>query len=204
MVAVSLFVISMSTILFFFGSNIEKDQPQELKTSVMESFDIKSLQDQENSYRTMLKNNEDSIIVLNGDGTIDFTSWDIETGLGYNQNEMKTQIFFLYLNPDDLSLFLGAFGKVIDTQKPMHMVGPYRLRSKDGGYHLVIGNLTPVIEGDKVTKIVVSTKDITKQMSDAADKKKTEEDQAPKGKKIRNQSEKETDPVKLIADKIAG
>jgi len=181
MVAVTLFVVSMSTFMFFFGVN--GTEPKELKTDVVnevtESIDVKSLQDDEKNYRKLVNNQEDPVFVMNLDGTIKFSSWDVENTLGYKQEDLDHQIFFSMLHPDDLSLFLGAFGKVLQNKKPVTMVGPYRLRGKDGQYHIHMGSLFPILTQDVVTQIAISSKDIGKKVDDD-DKSQEEQVDPPK------------------------
>ncbi len=171
MVAVALFVVSMSTILFFIGSNGGLNGG-EIKTDVLdppavtESIDVKSMQEKETAYRKLVNDQEDPVFVMNVDGTIRFASWDVENALGYKQTEINKQIFFLLIHPDDLSTFLGAFGKVIQNKKPETMVGPYRLRDNKGEYHLNMGSLYPIMNGDSVEEIAISSRDITKKVQD--------------------------------------
>lgn len=198
MVAVTLFVLSMSTTLFFFGANGE-DSSEHLKTDVLdhgavtESIDVKSLQEQEKSYRSVMNNQEDPVFVMNVDGTIKFASWDVESALQYKPKELDNQIFFLLINPEDLSPFLNAFGKVIQNKKPVSTVGPYRLRDVNGEYHLHVGSMTPVITHGEVEEIVITSKDISNQVEKEkkAKEEKSKKPVAPKSKKIMNQKDKD-------------
>jgi PAS domain S-box-containing protein len=192
MVAVTLFVISMSTLLFFFGSN---GGQKDLKTDVIgggsnvtESINVKSAQDDEQSYRTIVNNEEDPVFVMNVDGTIKFSSWNVESTLGYKPDELQHQIFFLMIHPDDLSTFLGAFGKVIQNKKPVTMVGPYRLRDKNGEYHLHMGSLFPIVVQGNVDSIAIASKDIssTVQPDQPQQNQGKKPATVPKGKKIMN------------------
>ena len=204
--ATALFVVSMSTLLFFFGNNMKASHNQELQTDVMQTVDIKSLQEDENKYRKLLNNEQDPIVVLNLDGTVDFTSGDIESILGYKQNELSHQMFLLLMNPEDIATFMGAFGTAIQTEKPVTTVGPYRIRDKNGQYHINIGSAVPVIDNGKIVKIAISTRDITNELektdgqNDKNDPKgSTQEKEKPKGKKIIN--EKNGGNEHLLADK---
>lgn len=167
MVAVTLFVVSMSTILFFFGAD-HKDLKADVieGPAITESLDVKSAQEEEKTYRKLVNNNEDPVFVMNVDGTIKFASWDVESTLGYKQEDIDSQIFFLLLHPDDLSPFLGAFGKVIQNKKSVSMVGPYRIRDKNGEYHLHMGSLFPIVTDGNVEEIAISSKDISKKVKD--------------------------------------
>jgi hypothetical protein len=78
------------------------------------------------------------------------------------------------IHPDDLSTFLGAFGKVMQNKKPVSMVGPYRLRDKDGEYHLNMGSLFPIISEGNIQEIAIYSRDISKNVQDETqDVKKT-------------------------------
>lgn len=204
MVAVTLFVLSMSTTLFFFGSNGEQ-APGHLKTDVLdhgtvtESIDVKSLQETEKNYRSLMNNQEDPVFAMNVDGTIKFASWDVENILEYKPEELSNQIYFLLINPEDLSPFLSAFGKVIQDKKPVTMIGPYRLRDQNGEYHLHVGSMTPVIVHGEVKEIVITSKDISKQVEEEEKEEKKHENKkpVPKSKKIMNQ--KNSDHGRFLA-----
>lgn len=211
MVAVTLFVVSMSTLLFFMGGNDDINN-HDLKTSVVEensikeSIDVKSLQEDEKNYRKLVNNQEDPVFVMHIDGTISFASWDVETIMGYKPGELEHQVFFLLIHPEDLSTFLGAFGKVVQTKQAVPMVGPYRLRDQKGEYHLNVGSLIPVIEHGNIDSIAISTKDIgqkeNKEKKDEHSSPENSEEKKvpvqPKSKKIMNQ--KETEHARFLAD----
>lgn len=204
MVAVTLFVLSMSTVLFFFGENADGSE-KDLKTNLMEgssmteSIDIKSPQESEQKYRKVVNNIEDPVFVLNLDGTLKFASWDVENTLEYKPEELDHQIFFLMIHPEDLSTFLGAFGKVIQNKKPVSMVGPYRLRDKKGEYHLHMGSMQPIMSHGEVEEVAVSSKDISKKVQNEHKvQKEQKKSTAPTSKKIMNQ--KESDHGRFLAD----
>ena len=194
MVAVTLFVVSTSTILFFFGANGDTTH-QDLKTDLIEGSAITHSNSKELTYRKLVNNEQDSVFVMNVAGMISFASGDVESNLGYKPTALNNQIFFLMIHPDDLSTFLGAFGKVIQNKKAVFNVGPYRFRDQGGEYHLHMASLTPVITGGNIEAIAVSSKDISKNVPNSG---KTIQ---PKGKKIMN----ETDDAqaRFLADKPA-
>lgn len=204
MVAVTLFVLSMSTVLFFFGENTAGSE-KDLKTNLMEgssmteSIDIKSPQESEQKYRKIVNNIEDPVFVLNLDGTLKFASWDVENTLEYKPEELDHQIFFLMIHPEDLSTFLGAFGKVIQNKKPVTMVGPYRLRDKKGEYHLHMGSMQPIVNHGEVEEVAVSSKDISKKVqNEHKTQKEQKKSTTPTSKKIMNQ--KDSDHGRFLAD----
>lgn len=203
-VAVALFIVSMSALLFFLGSNTDF-QAHDLKTNVIESADHKPVQNEETHYRQLLKNNEDPFVVMKVNGSIDFISSNFESTLGYSEKEAQTQVFFNLLNPDDLSVFLGGFGKVLQSEQGVTIVGPYRIRNQKGDYHLHIGSAVPIVVKGKIEEIVLSTKDISAQVPEENDKETPTENQSHQssgsGKKIRNENNKVEN--RLMAEKPA-
>lgn len=205
MVAVALFIVSMSALLFFLGSNTEF-QAHDLKTDVIETVDHKPAQNEETHYRQLLKNNEDPFVVMNVNGSINFTSSNFESTLGYSEKEAQNQVFFNLLNPEDLSIFLGGFGKVLQSEQGVTIVGPYRIRDKKGDFHLHIGSAVPVVVKGKIEKIVLSTKDISAQVPEDKTPETPTENQTHQssnsgGKKIRNENNKVEN--RLMAEKPA-
>lgn len=220
LVALGLFMASMSVLFFFL-----KDDQQghhELKANIVDSISFKTHQEEEKLYREMIHNEKDQVIVIGLDGLIKFVSWDFEAKTGYHGKDIKNTLFFSYLNPDDLSIFLEAFGKVIDSESALSMVGPYRIKDHKGQYHFHIGSLYPIIEHEKVVEIAIATRDITEELkkdSTTADPHNdpqqpihtpiNEEENDPerkpsdkdKDKKIRDK--KENDQTHLMADKLA-
>ncbi len=211
LIAVALFVVSVSTLLFFLGANPEV-QKHEVKADFLEGINVKSLQEDESHYRKLTNNLEDPILVLALDGSIEFVSRDVESKWSYVKKDIVHQSFFVLLHPDDLPDFLGVFGKVLQTEQPVNTIGPYRIRAKNGEYRMIIGLAAPLIEKGKVQKIVIAAKDITSELSEKSDegntkkqnnhlKKNREKSRPanPKGKPIRD--EKQPVDGRIIADK---
>lgn len=161
-VAIGLFIASMSTLLFFL--NDAPESHLQLKTDVVDSITLKSRQEEERVYRELLENHSDPIIILGLDGTIHFASWEFEANGGYRHKELKGELFFSLLHPDDLGTFMAAFGKVIETEKILTMIGPYRLRYKNGEYSVHMGSLHPLKEGEKILKLGITTRDISNEI----------------------------------------
>jgi PAS domain S-box-containing protein len=160
--AVGLFVTSMTGLLFFLSQ--DPGTNAELKTNVMDSISLKSDQEAENNYREILNNKEDPVLVIGIDGIINFMSWSAENATGYSKDDIKNQLFFNYLNPEDLGTFMAAFGKALKDEKPVTMVGPYRVRGKDGAYHYHMGAIYPIIENGKIIKMGIVSRDISQEI----------------------------------------
>ena len=160
-IAAGVFIVSMTALLLFL--NTENRDPQNFKADVINAESAKS-EEIETKYRSLMQNQEDPIVVINLDGKIDFISWNYASETGFGIEDLREKLFFSYLHPDDLPTFFSAFGKVIDSGKPVTMIGPYRLRDKNGEYHFNIGSVYPVIEDGKVSSIGITTRDISEHM----------------------------------------
>ncbi len=203
LIAVALFVVSMSTLLFFLGSNTETQQ-HEIKTDLLENSKVKSLNDTEDYYRKLVNNHEDSILALALDGSIEFASLDTESKWGYGKKDILNQSIFVLLHPDDLPDFLGVFGKVLQTEHSVNTMGPYRVRGKDSGYRIIIGLATPLMEKGKIQKIIITAKDITDGLAEKSNENDLKQQKhRPVDKKKRPTIDETQQPVegKIIADK---
>ena len=192
--AVAMFIVSVSVLMFFFSANTEI-APHDIKTDIIEGINVKLPQENESKFRKLLNNNKDSVLAVALNGDIEFASWDFESILGYKQEEILHKSFFTLLNPEDLSDFLGAFGRVMESHQQVNTIGPYRIRDAGGKYHIHIGSATPLLEKDKIRQIIISTKDITDELNEKQDLKQKNSEE----KSILQQENKAE--IKIIAEK---
>lgn len=221
--AVALFVVSMTVLLFFLTYRADHDQ-HELKANVVDSISLKSHQEQEDSYRDLVNNHEDPLIVVMMDGEIEFVSWDFEPISGYKTADLEKQQFFSMMHPNDLPTFIADFGQVISTEQPQSIVGPYRIRKAEGDYMLSIATLHPIFEDNKLYSIAIISRDITNELpsnteaSSEEEETPPEEENPPKESPVGPPEEEETtsesddtkirdetneDGTRLIVDKLA-
>lgn len=191
MVAVALFIVSMSTLMFFIGNNNELKHSSDFKADIIDVMKMKSPEEQEKKYRELAHNEKDSIVVLNLENSVEFMSADLESSLGYTQDEIAHQPFYKLIHPEDLAIYLGGFGQVLKTQQTVNVVGPYRMRNKNSDYQMHIATAVPSLEENKVTHIILVIRDISESMKD---KPRSNE------KKIKNQSN--NSDARLMAEKI--
>ncbi len=195
-IAFALFIVSTSTLLFFVGSNGEV-KGTDLKTDVIENHNNSATQEEEKNFRHIANNKDDSLVVLNLDGTIDFATQDFEERMGYSQTEIHDQVFFDLLNPEDFTSFLGVFSKVLHNHEPISLIGPYRIRDKAGEYHTNIGATAPYLLKGKLEKIILTLKDITAKNADKKTEKQSENDH----KDAEQKDTKESDSKKIQNEK---
>lgn len=165
MAAVTLFIVSLTTLLFFLTG--QSGGNHDLQANIVDSLDHKSQQEEEKTYRQMVDEQEGPITVLGTDGSVQFTSWEFESLIGYSKESMKEELFYSSIHPEDLSLFVAAFNKVLTSDSPVMMIGPYRMRSKDDAYQVHMASLYPIQKDAEVTSIIVSVRDITKEIQQA-------------------------------------
>jgi PAS domain S-box-containing protein len=187
--AFTLFIVSMSAIIFFLGSDHELKK-NEYKAQVI--ADQHSPEQLEEKYRVLSHNEKNPFLVLSTDGTIEFVSPDFEKATGFKQDELKHQLYLLFINSEDLSIFLGAFAKILESAETLNMIGPYRFREKSGEYHFQMGSAVPVLKKEgRIEYIILIIKDIGTNLPANQEGKK----------KIRNQ---DSENDRLMAEKIRG
>lgn len=160
--AVALFVVSLTGLLYFLTGEPGGDHG-EFKANVVDSLSVKTQQEEERTYRSLLDeyDHEGPLVVLGVDGVVEFSSWDFELTTGYTPEDMEEELFYSFIHPEDLSLILGAWGKVLSTEDPVIMVGPYRMRNAKGEYELHMASFYPVKKDEKITNIIIAIREIT-------------------------------------------
>ena len=114
----------------------------------------------ERYFRTLIANAQDTITVLNADGTYRFESPATERTLGYKPEELLGKKVFDFIHPEDRSAVLEVFRQGLGLSRGPQRI-EFRFQHRDGSwrYFESIGqNLLhdPVVQG-----IVVNSRDIT-------------------------------------------
>ena len=114
----------------------------------------------ERYFRTLLVNAQDTITVLNADGTYRFESPAAERTIGYRPDELVGKRAFDFIHPEDRSAVLEVFQQGVEQPRGPQRI-EFRFQHKDGSWRYLesIGqNLLhdPVVQG-----IVVNSRDIT-------------------------------------------
>lgn len=163
LIAVAMFVVSITVLLFLLTE--EHTQTNNLTANVMQSAKTAGHEKSEQEYRNKFASNNEPFIVLGLDGKIDFASWDYREFSGYSDEELTDQMIFTLVDPADLPMLVASFGEVVATQDAKSMVGPYKIKNKDGEYRTHIASLYPILEDDKVVGVIFNPKDITDAIS---------------------------------------
>lgn len=166
LVGLGVFMASMTALMFLLNQSTQNHG--ELKTDVLASEkSVVSEQSEEKTYREILNNTEDPVVVMSLDGTIQFNSSDFEKITGDPTDITKGKLFFSLLKPEDMGVFMSAFGKAIQTGKPQMMIGPYHILNRSGDYSVNMGSVYPLSENEKITKIGLTTRDISDKINNA-------------------------------------
>jgi PAS domain S-box-containing protein len=163
-VALGIFIVSMTSLMFFLNTQNQTEVSHETKADVLDSVMVHSHYNEEKAIREELGNNDDAVVVIGIDGKINFASWDYEKITGLSPDDLEEQLFFSYVHPEDLAIIFGAFGKVIESGKATTMVGPYRVLTNEGEYKVNMASLYPLKENEKVNRIAITVKEISQEM----------------------------------------
>jgi PAS domain S-box-containing protein len=164
LISAAVFIVSMTGLLFFLNNGSDETANrtnQELQTNVVDSFTEKSAQEKEEKYSGLFQGNDSPMVVIKLDGVMEYSNSDYAGATGFTSEELEGQSFFGLIHPEDLPAFLKGFGEVLQSAKPVHMVGPFRMLMKSGEFNANMASLYPVSENEKITRIGVVTKDIT-------------------------------------------
>lgn len=177
--SITLFVLSMSSLMFFLGSD-QEFRNHEYKANVVED----NLHNAEKNYQSLVESQKDPFVIINFNGNIKFISKELEAMLGYRENELQGKLFFLHVNPEDFSLFLEALTKVVQTKEPHLMVGPYRVRNNKGDYNIHMGSIMPIMKDGHVEQFLLTTRQIEFPEKEVEDKVPLPEQKKPYLKKL--------------------
>lgn len=168
--AVSLFIVSFSTMLFFLsGGNLN---PEDLKAGISEGES--QLEDQENQENTaqikpkkaVESSKRDMGFVTDVEGVIQKANPGFCKLINEDCEELVGKKFFDLVNKDDLGELASIYVKLGQEGKKMDAIGPIRLIDMEKN-KLVLFSAFPVKdEAGKVVKIRFSARDITEKVED--------------------------------------
>lgn len=151
--ALALFLASVAATLFFLTN--ELDDSHDLKTNVLHDVSEAPLQNYQ-EYLSLLQGQKGVLLEITLDGKVT-TSFPDPAWQGSQ--------FFSLVASDDLPSFISAIGKVVSSEEPLAMVGPFRMQYKEQ-QHWYMASLYPIAKNEKVTGIIVIARDISENLQD--------------------------------------
>lgn len=188
-IAVSLFVTTFSTVLYFIDG--DHQGAESAKTSVLESF-FKH----EDQYSTYLEQKEPVLAVTSSGEIVDGNDAFVER-FDYEIRDLVSKSLFTLINPSDLPEFVSSLTTIGKDGKVIVNDGPYRFMGSDGRDHVVLVSFSLVKNGGGSEKVILLVfKDITDSL-DAGDAK----DSKSSGKTIKDTKDSKEGEKRIIVEK---
>lgn len=213
--ALSIFVVSLTVLMFYLSGQIESEG--QYGASVIDATHIEQIAHQEQipDYSAQMDGRDESMVILGLDGSIDHISADILATYNLTEQEVKANLYFNYVHPEDLPALLSSIGKVIENKTPVAIVGPFRMKIKQPQYTVFIASLYPITTDEGSTKVAVLLSDITddmnlprEQLEESEDTPVEDEHQIEIPGKfeetIRNEQDKDTETRLVVQNKTGG
>jgi len=159
------FISIMEDIGLNIGFAIENSELyRELKqysTSLEKKLDINTtrLKNSEEKYKYLMENAPDPILLLNPQSHIVWLNKSLLAFLNYKKEELFEMPISKIIVRGFLEAFSIAFDNVIESKKIVKI--QLRFLAKDKSIKIVEANLAPIIEGNKVTGVQSTLRDIT-------------------------------------------
>jgi len=127
---------------------------------VFTSRDVSDRPRFEARFHQFVTHTSDVLTVFDEQGNVDYISPSVERVLGYDQDEMQDSDLFEYVHPDDLSVALEEFGRMIDEPGYVAVI-EHRYRHADGDWIWAESRGQQVATGPLEDHVVVTTRDIS-------------------------------------------
>jgi hypothetical protein len=166
--AISVFVVSLSMMMFFLGhgNGFENGQANLLHESGGEAAVDTEAAALEQTYRDELGNKSDPVFALYPSGKFKYTGEDFCKLVQKDCDTLKGKLFYNLINSKDLPAFISAHSEVLAKKNKIESMGPYRMISNDHEV-IVMFSAAPIFDDDKALEsIAFSVKDITEQVED--------------------------------------
>lgn len=169
--ALSVFVISLSVILFFLESH--DTTLEEVQTNVLSHSGAEEEEGAENPleqvYREKIEDEdveELPFFVTDAGGKFVYLTEEFCELLERSCKKLAGKVLFEYVNAKDLPELVVADTRVINKKEPLKGAGPYRLDAQEKEKVLIF-NVYPILNNNKqISKMIFAVKDITDQVKD--------------------------------------
>jgi len=180
--AISIFVVSLSVVLFFLDG--QKENSSHGKTDVL-SLNMHETEHSDEKedflspielYKKFLNDSSDPWFVTDSFGKFVYTSDEFCNFIQQDCEIFKDSLVFDYLNVKDLSNFMSINTQLLQNPDPILGFGPGRMLKGNGDEVMVIFQAYPILNNeDKVYSILYSVKNITKQVEELNEKEDVNE-----------------------------
>src|SRR5439155_11064351 len=120
----------------------------------------RAVADTEARWRSLIVNAADVVVVLAGDGTIQYASPAAKRLFGYDEDESTGLQVLDLIHPDDLAFVAERFLLALDRPGPGELI-EFRVRRNDGAYGWVESIGTNLLAEPAVSGIVCNVRDIS-------------------------------------------
>jgi PAS domain S-box-containing protein len=120
----------------------------------------RKLKEQEARFRALIENSSDIILLLDGNGVIQYASLSVERVLGYRPEEMTGKSIFEFLHSDDGPEAVKVFVQRLQDWVILQS-GEGRYRRKDGSWRILETISHNRLADPAIAGIVVNARDVT-------------------------------------------
>jgi PAS domain S-box-containing protein len=120
-----------------------------------------AVQRSEQRFRALIENAVDYFVILDPDGTIQYSSPSAGRKLGYHWDEAQEQGAVSFIHPDDVNRFGETIAKAVEQPGVAQPMIELRVRRKDGGWIVVETVITSLLDDPAIQGIVINSHDVT-------------------------------------------
>ena len=160
-IATSIFMVTMSTVLFLVGEDKIAVESEDLQAFVLTDNQIENKLD-EAEYRELLEIKNDEFAIVNSERYFEFFTKNLEEIHGYKLDENLDMNALSLVHPKDLTEFANTLMEYNKDPKIRSGIGPIRIKTISGEYIPYLIELKPIVDekGHKIGSAVI-LKDIS-------------------------------------------
>ena len=141
-----------------------QERTEALQAEVTERLQAEeNMRRSERYFRSLIENASDIIVVVDGEGGIQYLSPSCQVILGYGPNLAQPSNYFDMVHPDDADEVREVHRRVIATPAEP-LTHEFRVRTHDGAWRIVRAVVNNQVGDEAVAGIVVNLQDITERM----------------------------------------
>lgn len=153
-----MFVASITTLIILLNN---ENLHGELQANVVHSEENQAHSEETFDYESLAPDSSGPAVIVGLDGLIDYANEEYKKETRFIESEVKDQLFFSYIHPQDLAKILASYGQVLSSQKPDLLVGPFRMKNAAGEYVVQMAAMQPIFQDDHMVGVAIETEDIS-------------------------------------------